>query len=69
MRKFLLAQAEKHLAGSADMAHFTPSYMPWDQRLCIVPDADLFTAIRSGRASVATDRIADFDGAIANEAA
>ena len=62
MRKFLLAQAEKHLEGSADMVHFTPTYMPWDQRLCIVPDADLFMAIRSGKASVQTDEIADFDG-------
>jgi monooxygenase len=62
MRKFLLKQTEKHLAGSADMAHFTPSYMPWDQRLCIVPDADLFAAIRNGTASVATDQIAGFDG-------
>ena len=62
MRRFLLKQTEKHLAGSADMAHFTPRYMPWDQRLCIVPDADLFSAIRSGAASVATDRIAGFDG-------
>ena len=62
MRKFLLTQTEKHLAGSADMAHFTPSYMPWDQRLCIVPDADLFGAIRNGTASVVTDQIAGFDG-------
>ncbi len=44
------------------MRHFTPDYMPWDQRLCIVPDADLFGAIRSGKASVATDRIAGFEG-------
>ena len=62
MRKLLLKQAARHLAGSADIAHFTPRYMPWDQRLCIVPDADLFAAIRSGTASVATDEIAGFDG-------
>jgi len=37
--------------------HFKPSYEPWDQRLCIVPDGDLFAALRSGRASVVTDRI------------
>lgn len=41
--------------------HFTPSYNPWDQRLCLIPNGDLFTAIRSGRASVVTDRIARFD--------
>jgi cation diffusion facilitator CzcD-associated flavoprotein CzcO len=36
---------------------FTPSYNPWDQRMCLVPDGDLFEAIRTGRASVVTDRI------------
>ncbi|MCB1733421.1 MAG: NAD(P)/FAD-dependent oxidoreductase, partial [Halieaceae bacterium] len=40
--------------------HFTPRYNPWDQRLCLVPDADLFRAIRSGKASVVTDTIAGF---------
>lgn len=38
--------------------HFNPTYAPWDQRLCVVPDGDLFKAIRSGRATVVTDRIA-----------
>jgi monooxygenase len=40
--------------------HFTPHYDPWDQRLCLVPDADLFRAIRSGRISVVTDQIVNF---------
>ncbi|MFT4084175.1 MAG: NAD(P)/FAD-dependent oxidoreductase [Nocardioides sp.] len=40
--------------------HFTPSYDPWDQRLCFVPDGDLFAAMREGRASVVTDRIKTF---------
>lgn len=40
--------------------HFTPRYDPWDQRLCLVPDADLFAALRSGKASVVTDRIVRF---------
>lgn len=40
--------------------HFNPPYDPWDQRLCIVPDNDLFKAIRSGKASVATGRIESF---------
>jgi monooxygenase len=40
--------------------HFKPRYQPWDQRMCIVPDGDLFRAIRAGRASVVTDRIATF---------
>ncbi len=41
--------------------HFAPAYNPWDQRLCLVPDADLFKAISSGRAEVVTDSIASFD--------
>ena len=40
--------------------HFSPAYNPWDQRLCAVPDADLFTAIGNSSASVVTDRIATF---------
>ena len=40
--------------------HFTPRYDPWDQRLCVVPNGDLFKAIRAGRASVVTDHIAAF---------
>ncbi|QEH35240.1 FAD-containing monooxygenase EthA [Aquisphaera giovannonii] len=41
-------------------AHFRPRYEPWDQRLCFVPDGDLFRAIRSGRASVATGEVERF---------
>jgi cation diffusion facilitator CzcD-associated flavoprotein CzcO len=41
--------------------HFNPPYDPWDQRLCAVPDGDLFRAIRAGTASVVTDRIVTFD--------
>lgn len=40
--------------------HFKPAYNPWDQRLCVVPDGDLFRAIRAGKASVVTDTIASF---------
>ncbi|WP_102418037.1 NAD(P)/FAD-dependent oxidoreductase [Mycobacterium sp. 4858] len=40
--------------------HFRPAYNPWDQRLCAVPDSDMFAAIRDGRASVVTDRIDTF---------
>jgi cation diffusion facilitator CzcD-associated flavoprotein CzcO len=40
--------------------HFAPTYDPWDQRLCLVPDGDLFRALRDGRASVVTDRIETF---------
>ncbi len=40
--------------------HFTPTYFPWEQRLCLTPDEDLFAAIRTGRASVVTDHIERF---------
>jgi cation diffusion facilitator CzcD-associated flavoprotein CzcO len=40
--------------------HFKPAYNPWDQRLCVVPDGDLFRVIREGKASVVTDRVAGF---------
>ena len=42
--------------------HFTPRYNPWDQRLCLVPDADLFDAIKTGKAEVVTDQIETITG-------
>jgi monooxygenase len=53
-----LAQAE--LGPGIDIEHFTPRYNPWDQRLCLVPDGDLFKAIRAGKASVVTGEIETF---------
>jgi monooxygenase len=59
--RFLRAQVAKHLPpGYPVERHFTPRYQPWDQRLCLVPDADLFRAISSGKASVVTDEIDAF---------
>jgi monooxygenase len=46
--------------GYAVDTHFNPAYGPWDQRLCLVPDGDLFRAIKAGRASMVTDTIARF---------
>ncbi|MEV6279164.1 NAD(P)/FAD-dependent oxidoreductase [Nocardia sp. NPDC051832] len=61
MRKFIRGQNVKHLPAGYDVdTHFNPSYDPWDQRLCLVPDADLFRAIREGSATVVTDRIEGF---------
>ncbi|MBY6361632.1 flavin-containing monooxygenase [Rhodococcoides corynebacterioides] len=52
---------EKQLGGHLDVdEHFSPPYDPWDQRVCVVPDGDLFTAIREKRASVVTDTIERF---------
>lgn len=57
MRKMLLDATRDELGNHGDVADFTPSYNPWDQRLCLVPDSDLFTAIRSGKARVVTAQI------------
>ena len=50
----------KELGPDYDLSHFTPRYNPWDQRLCLVPDADLFAAIRERRASMVTGKIERF---------
>lgn len=61
MARLLTGGVRKQLpAGYPVDRDFTPAYKPWDQRLCFVPDGDLFAAISSGRASVVTDRIAGF---------
>ena len=53
--------AAEQLGPACDAAvHFTPRYKPWDQRLCLVPDGDLFAAIRTGRAAVVTGTIDRF---------
>ena len=60
-RKTILKFAQKQLGPDFDVGkHFSPRYNPWDQRLCLVPDGDLFAAIRSGKASVVTDEIESF---------
>jgi cation diffusion facilitator CzcD-associated flavoprotein CzcO len=56
----VIALVEKALGADFDPRHFTPAYKPWDQRLCLVPDDDLFRAIKSGRASMITDEIERF---------
>jgi monooxygenase len=63
LKKFLIGGVKKALGPDYDVAtHFTPDYNPWDQRLCAVPDGDLFTAISEGHAEVVTDHIAQFNG-------
>ncbi len=60
-RKELLKLVQKNLGDDYDIAtHFTPRYKPWEQRLCLVPDADMFQAIKSGRAGVVTGEIDTF---------
>jgi monooxygenase len=61
MRRVLRRGVERQLPAGYDVdTHFNPKYDPWDQRICLVPDADLFKAIRDGDASVVTDGIETF---------
>ena len=60
-KKTILKFAQMQLGAEYDVnKHFNPRYNPWDQRLCLVPDGDLFNSIRSGKASVVTDEIETF---------
>ena len=61
VRSQLLGLVRRHLGPDYDVAtHFTPRYDPWDQRLCLIPNADLFRAIKSGALEVVTDQIDRF---------
>jgi cation diffusion facilitator CzcD-associated flavoprotein CzcO len=61
MKALLHKALQKQLPEGYEIdTHFKPSYNPWDQRLCLVPDGDLFKSIHSGRASVVTDHIDTF---------
>ena len=58
----ILKLLKKELGENYDIEkHFTPSYKPWDQRMCLVPDSDLFKAIKNNKASVITETIKEFD--------
>jgi monooxygenase len=57
-KRMLVGQVRKHVGPKVDVdSHFTPRYKPWDQRICLVPDGDLFKSLREGSASVVTDQI------------
>ncbi|NNM78127.1 NAD(P)/FAD-dependent oxidoreductase [Sphingomonas sp. ID1715] len=60
VNRWVLDRVKALLPQGYDMAHFTPSYNVWDQRLCLVPDGDLFEAIKSGSADVVTGHIDRF---------
>jgi cation diffusion facilitator CzcD-associated flavoprotein CzcO len=62
MKRWLLGEVRKAVGPSVDVErHFSPKYGPWDERLCLVPDNDLFKVLRDGRASIVTDTVARFD--------
>jgi cation diffusion facilitator CzcD-associated flavoprotein CzcO len=59
--KWMIAKGVSAELGEESVRDFTPHYDPWDQRLCLVPDSDLFKAIRGGKASIVTDHIESFN--------
>ncbi|MGJ9416561.1 flavin-containing monooxygenase [Massilia sp. CMS3.1] len=59
-KRKIVGMAARQLGPGIDVAHFTPDYKPWDQRVCVAPDGDLFRALREGQAEVVTDHIARF---------
>jgi cation diffusion facilitator CzcD-associated flavoprotein CzcO len=60
-KELILGGVKLAMGADYDIAtHFTPRYNPWEQRLCLVPDGDLFRALGDGRASIVTDRIETF---------
>ena len=59
-KTMILDGVRAELGADYDLAHFTPRYNPWDQRLCLAPNGDLFRSIKAGRTSVVTDEIASF---------
>ncbi len=62
VKRLLRQVAIKNLPAGYDVdIHFKPRYNPWDQRMCLIPDADLYNAVSGGRAEVVTDRIEGFD--------
>lgn len=61
MKRLIRRLAARRLPPDFDLdTHLSPSYEPWDQRMCLVPDGDLFDAISDGRVSIVTDRIERF---------
>ncbi len=60
VRRLLMAQVRAQVGKEFDMKHFSPNYNPWDQRLCAVPNGDMFKILKQGKASVVTDHIDRF---------
>jgi monooxygenase len=60
VRRYIAKGVRKSMGEAYNAADFEPRYDPWDQRLCIVPDADMFRAIRQGKADIVTDTIERF---------
>ncbi len=61
VRRLLRRLTKRQLGNKVDLKHFSPAYNPWDERLCVVPDGDLFRVLRRGQAQIVTDTIKSFD--------
>jgi len=61
VKDFLTKKLKEALGPKYDAATFTPPYNPWEQRLCLVPDCDLFSAMKAGKADIVTDHIERID--------
>ena len=59
-RRLIAKLNKKEVGDDFNMEHFTPKYNPWDERLCAVPDGDLFEVLKQGKASIVTDHIDHF---------
>lgn len=60
MRKFITDRVERYMGNKFNKEDFNPKYNPWDQRLCLIPDNDLFKSLKSGKSSIQTDTIKKF---------
>ncbi len=60
VRKLIQKGIKKEIGDNYDVKHFDPPYNPWDQRLCLVPDSDLFKSVKEGKAEIVTDQIERF---------
>ena len=59
-KNYIVGEVKKALGEELTTKHFTPTYNPWDQRVCVVPEGDLFQSVKQGRASIVTDHIDRF---------
>ncbi|CEE94913.1 putative monooxygenase, flavin-binding family [Xenorhabdus nematophila str. Anatoliense] len=60
LKSFLLSSARRRVGDKFNMNHLMPKYMPWDERLCVIPNGNLLRALKEGKASVVTDQIERF---------
>ncbi|MDE9454337.1 flavin-containing monooxygenase [Xenorhabdus bovienii] len=60
LKSFLLSSARKRVGPSFNMNHLTPKYMPWDERLCVIPNGNFLKSLKEGKSSIVTDQVKRF---------